>query len=132
MEKILHVVHCVDTEGPLNETLEATFERLKHIYHIDLEPSEGTLKKLQNGELNLDGKENSVKSTLNPHFLDYKNSWNLIDELFNDSLSEKFRNQSKDSYGNGWIYNWHCVDHVDYDYNPRGREIGYHKIFDYV
>ena len=49
MEKILHVVHCVDTEGPLNETLEATFERLKHIYHIDLEPSEGTLKKLQNG-----------------------------------------------------------------------------------
>ena len=38
--KKVYVVHCVDTEGPLNETLEATFERLKHIYHLDLKPSE--------------------------------------------------------------------------------------------
>ena len=133
MEKTLHVVHCIDTEGPLNETLEATFERLKHIYHIELEPSEETLKKLQNGEMKLNnGKEDSIKSTLNPHFLNYKNSWKLIDDLFNNSLSKKFRDQFKDSYGNGWIYNWHCVDHVDYEYNPRGREIGYHKIYDYV
>ena len=41
----------IDTEGPLNETLEATFERIKHIYHIDLKPSEETLKKLQKVKL---------------------------------------------------------------------------------
>ena len=33
MEKILHVVHCVDTEGPLNETLE---ELLKDCYFFIL------------------------------------------------------------------------------------------------
>ena len=132
MEKTLYIVHCVDTEGPLNETLEATFERLKHIFHLDLKPSKETLIKLQNGEIDLGGKEESVKTTLNPHFLNYKNSWPLIDELFNDCLSDKFRNKFKDSFGNGWIYNWHCVDHVDFEYNPRGREMGYHKIFDYV
>ena len=54
--KELHVVHCIDTEGPLNETLEATFERIKHIYHIELETSEEKLNKLQNGEIKLDGK----------------------------------------------------------------------------
>lgn len=42
--KIIYVVHCIDTEGPLHESLEATFERLKHIYHIDLEPSQENLK----------------------------------------------------------------------------------------
>ena len=74
MEKTLYVVHCIDTEGPLNETLEATFERLKHIFHLDLKPSKETLIKLQNGELDLGGKEESVKTTLNPHYLNYKNS----------------------------------------------------------
>ena len=132
MEKTLYVVHCVDTEGPLNETLGATFERLKHIFHLDLKPSKETLVKLQNGEIDLNGKEESVKTTLDPHFLNYKNSWPLIDELFNDCMSDEFRKNYKDSFGNGWIYNWHCVDHVDFELNPRGREIGYHKIFDYV
>ncbi len=131
MEKKLYVVHCIDTEGPLNETLEATFERLKHIYHIELEPSHETLKKLQKGEIDLGGKEESVKNTLNPHFLNYNNNWNKIDEMLEDCLSLNFRNKFKDSYGNGWIYNWHCVDHIDYDYNPRQRDMGYHKIFDH-
>ena len=88
--------------------------------------------KLQNGQINLNGKEQSVKTALNPHFLNYKNSWPLIDELFDDCMSDQFRNKYQDSFGNGWIYNWHCVDHVDFELNPRGREIGYHKIFDYV
>ena len=56
----------------------------------------------------------------------------MIDELFDDCMSDQFRNKYQDPFGNGWIYNWHCVDHVDFELNPRGREIGYHKIFDYV
>ena len=36
-----------------------------------------------------------------------------------------------DSGGGGWVYNWFCVDHVDYEVNPRRRDIGYHNIFDH-
>ena len=32
----LHIVHCVDTEGPLNETIESTFKRLKDIFNVDI------------------------------------------------------------------------------------------------
>jgi hypothetical protein len=39
--------------------------------------------------------------------------------------------QYPDSFGDGWVYNWHCVDHVGYEYNPRRRDIGYHNIFDH-
>ena len=28
-KKILYIVHCIDTEGPLNESLKKTFHRLK-------------------------------------------------------------------------------------------------------
>jgi hypothetical protein len=36
-----------------------------------------------------------------------------------------------DSFGGGWIYNWFCVDHVDYQTNPRRRDVGYHNVFDH-
>ena len=126
----VYVVHCIDTEGPLHESLEATFERLKHIYHLDLEPSEQLLRDLQEGKVDLGGIENSVKNTLNPHFLNYNNTWQKIELMMSDCLSKEFRDKFKDSENQSWIYNWHCVDHVDYDYNPRRREMGYHKIFD--
>ena len=31
MSKTLYLVHAIDTEGPLYESLEATFERLEKI-----------------------------------------------------------------------------------------------------
>lgn len=129
MNKV-YVVHCIDSEGPLHESLEATFERLKHIFHLELEPSEELLKKLQNGEVNLNGIEESVKTTLNPHLLNYNNTWDKVENMLTDCLSNEFRNQFKDSNGSGWVYNWHCVDHVDFDVNPRRRDIGYHNIYD--
>ncbi len=128
--KKVYVVHCIDSEGPLHESLDATFERLKHIYHIDLEPSKKTLKELQEGKIDLNGIEESVKKTLNPHLLNYNNTWDKVEEMLNDCLSESFRNKFQDSNGNGWIYNWHCVDHIDYEVNPRRRDIGFHNIFD--
>ena len=36
-----------------------------------------------------------------------------------------------DSYGNGWKFTWHCLDHVNYEYNPRRRDIGFHKVYDH-
>jgi hypothetical protein len=47
MARPVYVVHCVDTEGPLHESVEATFERLKAIFGIDLEPSVALLRQLQ-------------------------------------------------------------------------------------
>ena len=44
----LHIVHCIDTEGPLSETIEATFDRLYDSKGIRLNPSIETLEKLQN------------------------------------------------------------------------------------
>ena len=67
-EKIVYVVHCIDTKD-LDESLNATFERLKYIYHLNFKPSKSTLRKLQKGQINLNGLEDSVKQTLDPKIL---------------------------------------------------------------
>ena len=46
-------------------------------------------------------------------------------------FSKKFRRKYTDSFGNSWVFNWHCLDHVGYKTNPRRRELGYHKIYDF-
>ena len=46
-EKVVYVVHSIDTEGPLYESLSATFERVNKIFGSQLEPGRDTLKKLQ-------------------------------------------------------------------------------------
>ena len=43
----LHIVHCIDTEGPLTESLEATFERINSTFNLELPPSKKILKELQ-------------------------------------------------------------------------------------
>ena len=32
----VYVVHCIDTEGPLYESIEVTFQRLKEIFGLTL------------------------------------------------------------------------------------------------
>lgn len=127
----VHVVHCVDTEGPLHESVEATFERLKAIFGIDLEPSVQRLQQLQAGDLDLGGLEEAVRTVVAPHLLAYNDTWDKVDALLNECLSPKFRARVLDSVGRQWVYNWFCVDHVDYDVNPRRRDIGYHNVFDH-
>ena len=39
MEKIVYIVHAVDTEGPLYESTKATFERLNSTFGITLPAS---------------------------------------------------------------------------------------------
>ena len=51
--KTVYITHCVDAEGPLRESLPATFERIKDVFSIELEPSHEVLKKLQNREIDL-------------------------------------------------------------------------------
>jgi hypothetical protein len=127
----VYIVHCIDTEGPLFESLEATFERLRKIFGITLPPSKETLAKLQSGKMNLNGLEAEVARVISPQLLNYNDTWDKIDAMLNRIGSESFRKEFPDSEGNGWVYNWHCVDHVGYLINPRRKDIGFHNIFDH-
>jgi len=127
----VYIVHHVDTEGPLYESLEEVFKRLKCIFGIELESSERTLKKLQNREIDLGGMEGEIAITVDLHTISFKSTWGQIDEMLDNIMTKSYRNQLLDSNGNGWVYNWHCMDHVGYKNNPRRRDLGYFKIFDF-
>lgn len=127
----VYVVHHVDTEGPLFESREELFHRLKSIFNIALEPTEDNLNKLRKKEIDLGGMEDEVAVTVSPHLIGFKSDWRQIDDMLDNIMSGSFRNRMLDSDGNGWVYNWHCVDHVGYKNNPRKRELGYLKILDH-
>ena len=127
----VYIVHHVDTEGPLFEPREELFGRLKGIFNIDVEPREDILVRLRNKEIDLQGKEDEVALAVAPHMIDFKGSWQEIDHMLGRIMSASFRNRLLDSEGNGWVYNWHCMDHVGFKNNPRKRDLGYFKIFDF-
>ena len=129
MDKILYVVHCVDTEGPLNEKIDATFERLKSLFGIELEPTLKNLDAIQKQELNFNGAEKDVSDCFSPELLKYNRNWDEIDVMLKEMLSPEFRNKYLDNFGNGWKYSWHCMDHMGIYDNPREKDIGYGKIF---
>jgi hypothetical protein len=127
----VYIVHCIDTEGPLHESVDVTFERLRAIFRLELEPSADLLCRLQAGKVHLGGLEAAVQKVVDPHLLAYNDTWDKVDAMLAELMSESFRSKVRDSAGTGWIFNWFCVDHVDYDFNPRRRDIGYHKIFEH-
>lgn len=127
----VHLVHCIDTEGPLYESLEATFERVKTITGVTLAPARTTLAQLQRGEIDLGGKENLVRLIVSEQLLAYNDTWDKIDTMLGEIMSPEYRGRYADPDGSPWAYNWFCVDHVGYDVNPRRRDIGYHNVFDH-
>lgn len=131
MNPKLHIVHCIDTEGPLDENIEATFQRLKSIYNIELEPSIKNLKLIQEKKINLNGLEEQVATTFNKNLLNYNNNWEKIETMLSQIMSEEYRKSYPDSEGNGLIYNWHCLDHVGFKHNPRNRDLGFSKVFNF-
>jgi len=130
-EKVVYIVHSIDTEGPLYESLTATFERLEKHFGVSLTPSKENLAKIQRAEIDLGGKEKQIAKAFSPQLLDYIDNYGKLDRMLEHIGSKSFRNKMEDSYGGGWVYNWHCVDHIGYDVNPRKKDIGYHNIFDY-
>lgn len=130
-DKVVYIVHSIDTEGPLYESLEETFKRVEEVFGVKVDPSKENLRKLQNKEIDLGGVEEQVARMLSPEFLNYNDNYSKLDSMLERIGNPEFRNKIEDSYGGGWIYNWHCVDHVGYTKNPRRKDIGYHNIFDY-
>ena len=131
----LYVVHCVDTEGPLYESLEGTFERLKEIYDQDLDPNVEVLRKLQAGTYDLGSDElaAAVAQTVDPAHLNYMDTWGALDAMLHRLDAPEVRLAQPDSDGNGWLVNWHCLAHHGYDSekNPRRRDLGIHSVFDH-
>ena len=131
MKSKLYIVHCIDTEGPLDESLEATFKRLEEIYGIKLVPSKENLRRIQNKEIDFDGKENEIANTFSKNLLNYNNTWEKIQSMHSIIMSKEYRDKYKDDAGNGLIYNWHCLDHVGFTENPRKRDLGFGKVFSF-
>lgn len=131
MKKKLFIVHCIDTEGPLNESIGATFERLYEIYGIKIAATKENLLKIQNKKMNLGGLEDEISKTFSYHLLNYNNSWEKIDLMLDKIMSKQYRSQYPDSFGNGIIYNWHCMDNVGFSTNLRQRDIGFGNIFNH-
>ncbi len=125
------IVHAVDTEGPLYESLAAKFERLRDLFGLSILPTRANLEKLKRGEMPLRGLEEDVKRILNGHLANYNDTWDKVDAMLERAMAPEFRARLLDSYGGGWVYNWHCLDHVGFEYNPRRRDMGYHNIFDH-
>lgn len=142
MKNKIFIVHCIDTEGPLHESLNATFERLYEIYGIKLDATEENLIKLQNKKINLraltnenlynsDSIETDVAKSFSKHLLQLNDSWDKIDLMLDKIMSKQYRDQYLDSNGRGIIYNWHCMDHVGFLTNERKRDIGFGNIFNH-
>ena len=125
----LFLVHCIDTEGPLYEPLEATFQRLKEIYNIEIKATKVNLEKIQNKEINFGKNTTSIANSFSKQILSYNDTWDKIDCMLDKIMCPKYRNRFKDDLGNGIVYNWHCMDNVGFKTNPRRRDIGFGNIF---
>ena len=130
-EKIVYICHCLDTEGPLYESPEETILRINYIFKTNLEPDPKLLDRLKREEIDLGGLEKKIARILTDKLTGFLSTWDQINKMLDKAMSKTYRNTMTDSFGGGWVYNWHCVDHVGYDDNPRRRDMGYHNIFDF-
>lgn len=132
---VIYIVHHIDTEGPLREPISEIFDRLENTLGIKLSvgKTKDNLKKLREGKLaGIDSTvTDQVKKILDPHLLILNSTWKKVDAMLNRVMSGKFRNALTDSYGGGWIFNWHIMDHVGFETNERNRTLGYSKIFNH-
>jgi hypothetical protein len=128
-KNLLHIVYCIDTEGPMTESISATFKRLRQIYKVNLPASKKNLIKLQNKKIKLNGLEHEISESFSKKLLSYNDNWNKINQMLKIITSKKFRNNFKDSFGKGLRYNWFIMDHVGFKDNPRKRDLGFSKIW---
>ena len=123
-EIILPIVHLVDTEGPLNETLDATFESLYRVFGVRLEPTAENLAMIQRGESIPPELAPAIVKKFSKHRLSYNRNWDDIGAMCQTLFDPYWRNKFKDSFGNPYAINWCCVDFLGFQANPRQRQMG--------
>lgn len=127
---VLYIVHAIDTEGPLEETIEATFDRLRKEKKIDLEPSLLTLQALQHKEIDLNGSEEEVAEFLSPARLAYLSTWNDVERMILSITGHDYRLAHCGSDGSLYTFSWFVVDVIGYRNNPRRKAFGFHTVWD--
>lgn len=130
MSGLIQIVHAIDAEGPLYESLSATFERLREVYGVNLFPSRLNLEKLRNGEFDFGDKSELIREAVSERRVSTLGDWGQIDAMLQKVTSLESRMSNLDSFGNGWVFNWFCTDHVGFEDNPRRRDMGFHNIYD--
>lgn len=123
-------VHCIDTEGPLEETLDATFDRVNAVFGTTLEPSLAALAQLQRAALPLGGQEAEIARFVSPSRLAYLSSWRDIDAMIGRVTAPSFRQANCDSAGHEYVFSWFVLDVIGYHDNPRRKAAGYHAVWD--
>ena len=92
--KYINVVHLVDTEGPLYEPLNITFNRIKEVFGINIKANKLNLKKILENDISLDLNKKLKKKffeSFNERTLNYKKNWNEVNNQNKILLSKKFR-----------------------------------------
>jgi len=125
------LVHCVDTEGPLYETIPATFERIRKAFGLNLEPSEERLSKLKKGIGVPDKIKQQIIEFVSDDRLNYNKSWSEVDSMMHELMSNNWRMKYSDDFGQGYIFSWFILDYVGLENNPRNRAMGYHAIYNH-
>ena len=93
----VYVVHCIDTEGPLYQSLESIFELVNEKFNLDLEASLEQLQKLQEGLIDTPQRE-AIQTFLDPHLINSHGSWTEIDLMLQKITLDEFRMQFSDSF----------------------------------
>ena len=126
----VNFVHCVDTEGPLYESLTETFADLQDHFGIELTPSPENLDRIQRGEGVPEEIKRAVMGRYSKHRLAYNRDWGMIDRMHEDLFSQEFRSSFCDDFGSSYRFNWFCLDQVGFEANPRRRTLGYNLVYE--
>ena len=129
----LYLNICIDTEGPLVETLGATFKRIKDLFGLSLEPTQENLTKIQNfGFKELDSSlQMKLADVFSETRLNYARNWTEIKRRMDKACAPEFRKKYPDSENKGLLYNFYITDFTGFKTNPRQKCTAPHGIFDF-
>lgn len=130
MSEVL-LVHCVDTEGPLYESIPATFERVRSTFGLDLPPSEEQLERLQAGLDVPEDLRDRVMDFVSAERLHYNRSWTEVDAMLGTLMQREWRMKYRDDFDGGYVFSWFVLDHVGHVTNPRQRALGFHAVYEH-